>query len=133
MPYTASEYTKGSANSDNGVSDESSNGGNKDSVGSNQKLLEPTGNFVSSHHVGATSNLESTCNSTPGATCKIVFIKDGVTKSLPTKKLDDGGAAYWSWQPSAIGLTAGSWQIKAVTQLGSQSESTTDVLTLEVR
>jgi hypothetical protein len=139
-PHTASEYTKGGAatNGSNGTgnSDSDANsapGGNKDSAGSGKTLVEPTGNFVSSHHVTSISNLSSTCNSTPGATCKISFTKDGITKSLPTKTLDDGGAAYWSWRTSDIGLTQGNWNVKATVKLGDQSKSATDALVLEVK
>lgn len=134
-PHTASEYTKGTSDGDDASKPHSNDtaGDSKDSAGDSKDLVEPTGNFVSSHHATSTSNLSSTCNSTPGATCKITFSKEGVTKALQTKTLDDGGAAYWSWQPGDIDLSPGVWSVKATVRLGDKSESTTDALSLEIR
>jgi len=132
--YTASEYTKGESSTDENTGQPTQDEQNdKGSSGTSKALVEPTGNFVSSHHATAVSNEASTCNSTPGATCKITFTKDGVTKSLPAKTLDNGGATYWEWQPGEIGLTSGSWKVKAVTSLGDQTKAATDALTLEIK
>ncbi|MCA9325291.1 hypothetical protein KDA23_04485 [Candidatus Saccharibacteria bacterium] len=128
--YTASEYTKGATDSP-GTSETSE--GTKTSTGSSATLIKPTGNFVSSHHVTNSSNIASTCNSTPGATCQITFTKGGVTKKLPSRIVDNGGAAYWSWQTSDIGLTQGDWKVRAVATLGSQQSTATDALVLEVQ
>jgi hypothetical protein len=45
---------------------------------------------------------------------------------------DGGGSTYWSWTLQNVGLTAGSWQVKAITTLGSQTQSTTDTMALVV-
>lgn len=108
--------------------------------GNNQVLLapDPSNGFVSNHHPNlsghpAPATLTSVCTTTPGARCTITFTKDGVTKSLPTQTTDRGGSAYWNdWSLQSIGLTAGSWQIKAVATLGSQTEAATDSMDLVV-
>ncbi|HLZ15021.1 MAG TPA: hypothetical protein VKQ34_03440 [Candidatus Saccharimonadales bacterium] len=95
-------------------------------------LETPNGTFVSSHHVTLDSPIESVCNTTSGATCTITFTKDGVSKSLSTENTDKNGSVYWSWQPSQIGLTAGSWHIAAQAAYGDQTKTASDALTLEV-
>lgn len=98
-------------------------------------LAAPTGTFVSDHHVrlGASVGLTSVCNTTPGAECQITVTKDGVTKSLLAETTDAGGAAYWNdWTPQSIGLSVGSWQVKATATLGHQSKTALDALALTV-
>jgi cytoskeletal protein RodZ len=101
-------------------------------------LIDPTGNFVSNHHAKLNSipgaNAEqSTCTSTPGAACQIIFTKDGVTKSLPAQTTDRGGSTYWTWKIQDIGLTEGTWHIQAKTTLGNQTKTANDALDLEVQ
>jgi hypothetical protein len=103
----------------------------------NSTLLEPTGNFVSNHHPNlsgspAPSQMSSTCNTTPGATCQISFIKDGVVKTLPRQVTDRGGATYWSWKLQDLSLTEGAWQIKATATLNGQMKMANDAINLEV-
>lgn len=96
-------------------------------------LIEPTGNFVSAHHVQASTPVTSTCITTPGASCQINFTKDGVTKSLPAETTDAGGNAYWNnWQPQYYGLATGTWTVTAVATLGTQTLSATDATPFEV-
>lgn len=100
-------------------------------------LLVPTGNFVSNHRPNLSGspapNLEtSVCNTTPGASCQIIFTNGGITKSLPARTTDRGGAAYWDWKLQDIGLTQGSWQVKAVASLDGQKQTGTDPLAIEV-
>lgn len=104
--------------------------------------VSPNGSFVSSYQVGVDQEEQSTCNTTVGATCTIVFTSGDVTKSLtPTvvttsdsAKDDNSGASFasWTWQPSTIGLTPGSWTVTATATLNGQSLSTKSNQLLEV-
>lgn len=115
----------------------SNDSGSKDLGASTATLLAPSGAFVSNHHPNldgspAPNQEQSVCNTTPGATCKIEFKKDGVTKSLPTATADDNGNVYWSWNLSGVGLTEGSWTITATATSGTISKISNDSLNLEV-
>lgn len=114
---------------------------NKDSTGSSNQsvtLVEPSGNFVSNHHpnIGgspAPNTITSVCTTTPGASCQIIFTKDSLTKSLPSQITDKGGSTYWNnWNINSVGLTAGSWQVKAVATMNNQTKSATDPMQLVV-
>lgn len=100
-------------------------------------LYVPSGNFVSNHHPNlsgspAPNTIASVCNTTPGASCKIVFSKDGVTKELPSQVTDANGSAYWTWKLQDIGLTAGSWKIQAIASLNGQTKDASDALDMVV-
>ncbi len=101
------------------------------------KLITPTGDFVSAHHLSASGSpapINSTCTTTPGATCQIIFTKDGVTKSLPAQITDRGGSTYWNgWKLQDYGLTAGEWHIQAKATLGSQVATADDAMALDVQ
>lgn len=100
-------------------------------------LVAPTGTFVSNHNPGQNGSPlteVSVCNSTPGATCQILFTSGNSTTSLPAQVTDRSGSTYWNnWTPAGIGLTPGSWQVKATATLGSQTLSTTDQMKLVVQ
>lgn len=97
------------------------------------ELIDPTGVFVSNHRPGHGGDiLQSTCNTTPGSMCEIVFTKGSIVKSLPPQQTDQGGSAYWFWSLQDLGLEEGSWKITAKATLGSQTKSTTDPIPLEV-
>jgi cytoskeletal protein RodZ len=140
---TASEETKGEPkaskakpNSDSAQSTSSATiDGTKDTGtprAAAVALDTPSGNFVSSHHVAATDSVTSACNTNPGATCTLTFTNGSTIKSLPTKSADAGGAAYWNWTPQSIGLSTGTWQIKATASQSGQQQSANDALSLEV-
>ena len=98
----------------------------------------PSGAFVSFHNPNlsgspAPNQLQSTCASTPGATCTIEFTNDGVTKSLPDQLIGSSGITTWTWQLQKVGLTQGTWQITAIATLNGQSKSTNDTLGLNVQ
>lgn len=98
------------------------------------KLQAPQGTFANVYEADANDEMGSTCNTTPGATCQILFTKDGVTKSLSKENTDKGGAVFWSWTPKKIGLTPGTWHITAKATLGAQVKTTSnDPLTLEIK
>lgn len=106
-------------------------------TGNSQPLKQPEGTFVSNHHPNlsgspAPSSMQSTCETTSGATCQILFTKDGVTKSLPAQATDQGGSAYWTWKLQDIGLTQGTWRVQAKAVLGSQTQTADDATNLEV-
>jgi hypothetical protein len=148
---TANQSTKGEpANSSNGNT--SSNGNNNSdgnttgddkqngSTGTQDSAAAaaPSGNFVSNYApslsaTGAKEQIQSVCNTTPGATCTISFSKDGTTKSLEKRVTDKGGSSYWTWTLKDIGLTAGNWKITATAELNGHQTSTTDTLPLEVQ
>ncbi len=148
---TASPNTKGeasaeqksggtapSSSSGQTTNNDKSNEGSSAPTNANATLTEPSGTFVSNHHPNlggspAPSRMQSVCNTTPGATCRIEFTKDGVTKSLPAQITDAGGATYWTWELKDIDLTQGTWHIKAVATLGAQTKTADDALTLEIK
>jgi hypothetical protein len=120
---TANSNTKGEPEPGKGTGSPSGNG-DKQPGQADGPLVEPSGVFVSNHHPNlsghpAPNTLQSVCVTTPGATCTIVFTKDGVTKQLPNQIADPGGATYWTWKLQDLGLTTGSWHItaKAMTTL----------------
>jgi hypothetical protein len=143
-PVTAGQSTKGeqlrgsnkhptqSGQASSSGDSKSPNGGRY--TNSNALLTTPRGDFVSNHRPSLSSNMPeaSVCNTTPGASCQIQFIKGSIVKSLPIKITDRNGATYWSWQPSKIGFSEGSWQIQANATLGDQVKTTWDALTLQV-
>jgi hypothetical protein len=115
----------------------STSGADQDKAGpaggtTNTTLITPTGTFVSNHHPNlsgqpAPNRMASNCTSTPGASCQITFTMGGTTKSLPTKTTDAQGTAYWQdWTLQSIGLTEGTWTIKAVATLSGSSSSASD-------
>jgi len=104
---------------------------------SSTTLVAPSGDFVSDHHPNlsgspAPNTMTSVCNTTAGASCQIFFTNNSVVKSLPSQVANSGGSVYWNWTLQSVGLTAGSWQIKAVATMGTQTQSTNDATTLVV-
>lgn len=145
IPSTSSSSTT-ATNSDkagnNAVPTTNSSLGNTNTPKSNGSgavtlpLNAPWGNFVSNHSPGkdgAPTSEVSTCNTTPGATCTVQFIKDGVSRNLETKTTDSNGSVSWSWDIKDANLSSGKWQITAVATLNGQSKSTSDQLSLEVQ
>ena len=136
---TAGQDTKGEP-----VTSQATSGGsgtnNKtggDTSSANTTLIAPQGDFVSNHHPNlggspAPNTEQSVCNTTPGATCQIIFTKDGITQTLPSQTADSGGAAYWSWKLQDLNLTEGTWKVSAKATLGSQTKTADDALQLEV-
>jgi hypothetical protein len=149
---TAGQNTKGETEGDNTSTASSDDKGttadtstpedNKSDTGSTTvdpttPLTTPNGNFISNHSPNLSGSphpntIQSVCNTTPGATCTIVFTKGGVTRQLPAQTTDKGGAAYWTWKLQDIGLTQGSWTVTAKATLGSQTKTASDVTNLEV-
>lgn len=146
---TASQDTKGEVAQPNNSSANNAASSNSDQTtqpGDNKSnsntpisetLKDPTGEFVSNHHPNlsgspAPNSMSSVCTTTPGATCQITFIKDGVTKSLEAQMTDRGGSVYWNWKIQDIGLSAGSWQVQAVASQSGKIKTTTDPLALEI-
>lgn len=98
----------------------------------------PFGNFVSNYSPNLSGSpspnlIQSTCNTTPGASCVISFSMNGVTKSLSPETTDSNGAASWTWHLQDLGLTVGYWNITATATLNGQSISTGDTLKLDVQ
>jgi hypothetical protein len=94
---------------------------------------QPSGVFVNSHTLKLSDTAYSTCVTSSGAKCRIEFTKDGVTKTLQDTTADSDGAVYWSWKPQDIGLSEGTWSIKAVATLNGKSLGTDDGRNLEVQ
>jgi hypothetical protein len=100
-------------------------------------LLTPSGTFVSNHRpnlggLPAPNTITSVCTTTPGATCTITFTKDGTVKQLDPRTADSEGSVYWNWKLQDIGLTTGSWKIKAVATLNGGTKTAADSLDLTV-
>lgn len=114
--------------------DEKSNAGNGPTV----TVLVPTGDFVSNHHPNLSGSpapnvMTSVCTTSPGTQCSITFTKGATTKSLPAQTTDREGSTYWNWKLQDIGLTQGTWEIKAVASFGSQTKTANDAINLEVK
>lgn len=151
-PATASPFTKGElsgnpSTSSNNTKQTSSGktptntsnvqpGDQKNNTGSptTTTFLSPTGDFVSAHNVNLNSSLVSVCNTSPGASCKITFTAgDGTVRALEPETTDSGGSAYWNnWTPSSIGLSPGTWTIRAVAVLNGQTKTAQDAMDLTV-
>lgn len=102
------------------------------------ELASPTGSFASNHHpsleeIDDASGEESVCVTTPGASCTITFTKDGIVKTLGSKKVDVTGTVIWKWDVKTAGFTVGTWEIVATATLDGQTRSTTDLQKLEVQ
>lgn len=106
-------------------------------VSTSAVLAAPFGTFVSNHRPGQSGSPtteQSTCNTTPGATCDIQFTNgSGVVKSLGAEAVDNNGTAYWSWDVAGGTIAPGSWQITAVVKLNGQTKTATDPTPLEVQ
>jgi hypothetical protein len=98
--------------------------------------LDEAQTFVSNHtpgQNGSSTTEQSTCNTTPGATCYIEFSKEGVVKRLDSQVADSSGQVIWNWDVNKAGLTSGSWSIKAVAELNGQVKSVTDARSLVIQ
>ncbi len=138
---SSSFATKGEKKSSGKSPSNKQSGSNNNTASSPQSssltVYVPFGNFVSNHHPNLSSSpapnvISSVCNTTPGASCKIVFTKDGATRELPSKTTDDNGTAYWTWKLQDIGLTVGSWKIQAIASLSGQTKDASDTMDLVV-
>ena len=109
----------------------------KQATASQATLVAPTGTFVSNHNpgVGSPTQEESSCTTTPGATCVIEFTMGGTTKQLTTQTVGNSGTVYWSWDAttSGSGLTAGSWSVSATSTLNGKSLTSNDVIPLVIQ
>lgn len=142
---TSNQQTKGEPAATAGDSNSSSSEGTSQkgqtsggSANNNATLLTPSGTFVSNHHPNlsgspAPNSMNSVCTTTPGASCKITFTKDGVTKSLTPQTTDSSGSTYWNWKLQDLGLSVGSWRVDAIATFGDKSTTATDSLNLEVQ
>ncbi len=103
---------------------------------SSSTLTAPYGTFISNHYPGQNGTLtkeQSTCNTTPGASCYIRFTQGSVTRTLPTQTTNNNGSTSWLWDIGKAGLTSGSWQVSAVATLNGKTSTTTDPVALEIQ
>jgi len=101
-----------------------------------QLTLGQAQQFVSNHSPGQNgsgTSEQSTCNTTPGATCYIEFINGSSTKQLDPKIAGSDGSVIWDWDIHSANLTSGSWTIKAVAQLNGQTKSVEDPIRLVIQ
>ena len=92
---------------------------------------KPSGTFVSNHRPNISgkpypSSINSTCTTSPGASCEIMFTNGQLKKTLQKQKVNNNGSTYWEWDINNLGLTAGVWKIKAVASNGSLTSETED-------
>lgn len=112
---------------------------NTGSPSSTDNTLTPSGTFVSNHKPGlgstsAPSQEQSVCNTSPGATCVIQFVnKDGITKMLLAQTAGSSGSVIWNWDVKQAGFSQGSWQITAIASLNGQTETSMDVLPMQIQ
>lgn len=107
-------------------------------------LATPEGTFVSNHgngnnpRVTVNTQEESTCTTTPGATCQVTFTQGSQTEFLPAEQTSTensktgvpAGTVSWGWTPAQIGLAPGEWQVTATATLNGQTKSTQDTTEL---
>lgn len=108
------------------------------SSGTVATLLEPSGTFVSNHQPNLDGDPrpaqeQSTCTTTPGASCSIIFTQGDITKTLEAKTADANGNVIWNWDIKSAGFSTGAWKIKAVATLNGQSKSASDAQDLVVQ
>ena len=102
------------------------------------ELKAPNGSFVSNHKPSlggndSPSSEQSMCNTTPGATCEIVFTNGSDTKILSAQTADSSGVVYWNWDVKNAHFSVGSWKITAIAKLNDKTLSTSDQLNLDVQ
>jgi len=100
-------------------------------------LIAPYGTFISNHHPNldgspAPSQEQSTCQTSPGASCYITFSNNGVVKTLAAQNTDNEGVAIWNWDISKAGLTEGAWEINVIASLNGTTKTAKDSMQLEV-
>ena len=107
----------------------------KKTISNAVNLKSPSGTFANVYIVtNADEEMSSTCNTSPEATCQIIFQNENKTVSLQAKKADGKGNVLWAWTPKSIGMTSGIWHIEAISVLDNQTKVTdNDPLTLELR
>ncbi len=100
-------------------------------------LITPYGTFISNHHPNldgspAPSQEQSTCQTSPGASCYITLTNNGVVKTLAAQNTDRDGVAIWNWDISKAGFTEGSWKINVIASLNGTTKTANDSMQLEV-
>ena len=110
---------------------------NKSQAPINGSLITPYGTFVSNHHPNldgspAPSQEQSTCQTSPGASCYITFSNNGVVKTLAAQNTGNDGVAIWNWDISKAGLTEGAWEINVIASLNGATKTANDSMQLEV-
>ena len=100
-------------------------------------LLTPYGQFVSNQNPSISDPNQQTevsiCETTPGASCYIEFLNNNGASapSLKEQTTDSNGVTSWTWTLNQEGLTIGTWQVKAVTVLGNQTQTATETMTVQ--
>lgn len=107
-----------------------------DNTQSSTTLLNPYGQFVSNQTPSLSDPNQqtevSTCETTPGASCYIEFIKSGsATITLKEQVTDSNGVTSWTWNLSKQGFAVGTWQVKAIAILGNQTKTATETMTVQ--
>lgn len=120
QPSQSSNATASNSNKAQG------SGSSGSATGSGEAPKTPYGSFVSNHNAHLNDSEFSTCLTSAGARCQITFSKDGTSKALDEKTTDGDGAAYWTWKPQDLGLSAGSWQITAMVITSGKTATSTD-------
>ena len=93
----------------------------------------PSGEFLSNYSPDSSTSERSVCNVQPGVSCTISFTQGDVTKNLTAEVAGSDGFVLWTWEPSDLSLTTGSWQVKATATVNSLSSTTTDPNLLNVQ
>jgi hypothetical protein len=128
-----SDSASRAGNSSSPASDKSQSG--PPTQGTTAALVSPSGNFVSNHKPGqngAPNSETSVCDTTPGASCYIQFTNNDTTKKLDAQTASADGVAIWYWNVKDAGFSAGSWKVSAVATFNGQTQTSNDVVTLEI-
>ena len=104
----------------------------------NTTPIKPSGTFVSNHNPNLSGYpspnlISSTCNTTPGATCEIIFKLNSISRSLPPKNTDSYGNAYWDWNLKDLDLFKGEWTITARASIGQNISEENDAIKLNIK
>ena len=133
---TSAKDSSASTTNSTGPTSEANTSSETTSIDSSVTPIAPSGTFVSNHRPKLSASnqgsLESTCSTTPGATCQIEFSQSGTVKTLPAKTVDSSGNTSWTWSLQDVGITAGEWSVRAIATNGSRTSSSQDALSMVV-
>ena len=99
-------------------------------------LVTPYGQFVSNQTPSLSDYSQqtevSTCETTPGASCYIEFLKTGSsTIILATQTTDSNGVTSWTWNLNNKGFTVGTWEVRAIAVQGNQTQTATETMIVQ--
>ena len=130
---TSNQSISGSSNN-GGVIDKQRTNSTTPTITPSTTPKAPLGTFVSNHTPGQNTQSEvSTCTTTPGAGCQIIFTNQGLVKTVPIQIADSDGNTQWNWTPQDISLSTGVWQVSANAKNGALISTSNDATPLRIQ